>query len=225
MPLLTFPDPEGASPEGIVAIGGDLHPETLRSAYRQGIFPWPVEDLPLLWFSPPDRGVLFFADLHVPRSLRRAANRSLLEFTIDRSFEAVIRWCAKRQRPGQPGTWITAPVIAAYSRLHRLGMAHSVEAWSGDDLVGGLYGVDVDGAFAAESMFYLQPNASKLALLYLVEHLAARGLDWLDIQVLTPHLARLGAKTIPRKAFLARLLETRGRGIQLFRSDDGKEGT
>jgi len=137
----------------------------------------------------------------------------------------VIRWCAKRQRPGQPGTWITAPVIAAYSRLHRLGMAHSVEAWSGDDLVGGLYGVDVDGAFAAESMFYLQPNASKLALLYLVEHLAARGLDWLDIQVLTPHLARLGAKTIPRKAFLARLLETRGRGIQLFRSDDGKEGT
>lgn len=216
MPRVRFPDPRSASPEGIVAIGGNLEPETLLAAYRQGIFPWPVEGLPLLWFCPPQRGVLDFADRHVPRSLLRARRRAGLRFTYDEAFPAVIRACAEKPRPGQPGTWITSEIASAYTRLHRLGVAHSVEAWRDGCLVGGLYGVDVDGAFAAESMFYHEANASKLALLELVEHLEAAGLDWIDIQVLTPHMARLGAKAIEREAFLDRLQRTRARGLRLF---------
>jgi leucyl/phenylalanyl-tRNA--protein transferase len=216
MALIQFPDPRTASPEGIVAIGGDLHPESVMAAYRHGIFPWPVERLPLLWFSPPERGVLEFAQLHLPRSLRRARHSTRLRFTLDEQFSAVIRCCATTPRPGQNGTWITPAVITAYTRLHRLGIAHSVEAWLDDRLVGGLYGVDVDGAFAAESMFYSVPNASKLALLHLIEHLRARGLSWIDIQTLTPHMQRLGAKAISREAFLVRLDATRRGGLKLF---------
>lgn len=216
MPVSVFPDPRTASAEGLVAVGGDLRPETLLAAYRQGIFPWPAEDLPLLWFSPAERAVLEFADLHVPRSLRRAGRQTALEFTLDVAFPAVIAACAGVARPGQPGTWITPAMERAYVRLHRLGIAHSVEAWRDGKLVGGLYGVDVDGAFAAESMFYRETNASKLALLRLIEHLAARGLDWLDVQVLTPHVARLGGKVIGREVFLCRLERTRARGLRLF---------
>lgn len=216
MPVIEFPDPRTATDEGILAVGGDLHPETLRLAYRQGIFPWPVEGLPLLWFSPPERAVLEFRDLHVPRSLARARRRARLHFSIDRAFAEVIGACAEMPRPGQDGTWITPQMRAAYVRLHRLGVAHSAEAWDAGQLVGGVYGVDVDGAFAAESMFYRQPDASKLALLHLIEHLRDRGLDWIDIQVLTPHLARLGAKTISREEFLSRLLRTHARGLRLF---------
>ena len=216
MALIQFPDPRTASPEGIVAIGGDLHPDSIMGAYRQGIFPWPVEKLPLLWFSPPERGVLEFADLHVPRRLARVRRQSPLRFTVDQAFAPVIRACADTPRPGQRGTWITAAVAMAYVRLHRMGVAHSVEAWDGHGLVGGIYGVEVDGAFAAESMFYHQPNASKLALLSLIDHLKARGLDWMDIQTLTPHMARLGGKTISRDEFLAKLQATRARGLRLF---------
>jgi leucyl/phenylalanyl-tRNA--protein transferase len=216
MAIIHFPDPRTASPEGIVAIGGDLHPDSVLAAYRQGIFPWPVERLPLLWFCPPERAVLEFAELHVPRSLARARRTVKLHFTIDAAFDAVIRGCAQARRPGQQGTWITPAVISGYMRLHRLGAAHSVEAWHGDRLVGGLYGVDVDGAFAAESMFYRVPNASKLAILHLVDHLRARGLEWIDIQTLTPHMVRLGAKAIGREEFLARLRTTRARRLTLF---------
>ena len=216
MAIIQFPDPRTASPEGIVAIGGDLHPESVLAAYRQGIFPWPVEKLPLLWFCPAERGVLDFAALHVPRSLRRARRQSALYFTIDKAFRSVIRGCAETARPGQQGTWITPAVIQAYVRLHDRGIAHSVEAWAGDALVGGVYGVDVDGAFAAESMFYRQPSASKLALLHLVDHLRVRGLDWIDVQTLTPHMARLGARLVGRDAFLDRLQRTRARGLSLF---------
>jgi leucyl/phenylalanyl-tRNA--protein transferase len=216
MPFTEFPDPRAATPEGIVAVGADLHPTTLLAAYRAGIFPWPVDGLPLLWFCPPERAVLEFAALHVSRSLARARRRRCLQFTIDRAFSAVIRACARVPRPGQAGTWITPAVIAAYTRLHHLGFAHSVEAWDGAELVGGVYGVDVDGAFAAESMFRHRSDASKLALLFLVDHLRGAGLDWLDVQVLTPHLARLGARTIDRAAFLARLAATRRRGLRPF---------
>jgi len=216
MPVAAFPDPRTSTPDGIVAVGGDLHPDSLRLAYRQGIFPWPVAGLPLLWFCPPERGVLEFAQLHIPRSLRHARRQSPLQFTTDRAFPAVIRACASTPRPGQDGTWITPAIVAAYTRLHGMGVVHSIEAWRGERLVGGLYGVDVDGAFAAESMFFYEPNASKLALLHLVEHLRGRGLDWIDIQVLTPHMARLGAHTIRRDAFLARLQHTRARGLVLF---------
>jgi leucyl/phenylalanyl-tRNA--protein transferase len=216
MAIIQFPDPRTASPEGIVAIGGDLHPESILAAYRQGIFPWPVEKLPLLWFSPPERGVLDFGELHVPRSLRRARQRTTLQFSIDRAFPAVIAACAESPRPGQHGTWITPAVVAAYTRLSRMGIAHSVEAWREGRLVGGVYGVDIDGAFAAESMFYVEENASKLALLHLVECLKVVGLDWIDIQTLTPHMERLGAKAVGREAFLRRLQLTRRRGLRLF---------
>jgi leucyl/phenylalanyl-tRNA--protein transferase len=216
VPVRRFPDPRSASRDGLVAVGGDLHPDSLRLAYRHGIFPWPAPGLPLLWFSPPERGVLDFADLHVPRSLERAGRRSPWRLTVDADFSAVIRGCAGTPRPDQDGTWITPDIVEAYEHLHALGVAHSAEAWDGDRLVGGIYGVDVDGAFAAESMFYREPNASKLALLHLVAHLGARGLDWLDIQVLTPHMARLGARGMARDRFLARLAATRARGLRLF---------
>jgi len=216
MPVVEFPDPRSANSDGIVAVGGDLHPQSLLLAYRQGIFPWPVEGMPLLWFCPAERGVLEFSELHLPRSLAAAHRRTRLRFSIDAAFSDVIHACASSKRPEQEGTWITPEVIAAYVRFHRLGYAHSVEAWHADRLVGGIYGVDVGGAFAAESMFYREPNASKLALLHLIEHLGSRGLDWIDIQVLTPHLSRLGAKTIGRNEFLKKLRQTRARRLQLF---------
>lgn len=199
-----------------MAIGGNLQPENVMEAYRRGIFPWPIEGLPLVWFSPRERAVLEFADLHIPRSLGRERRRAGLRFTIDANFSAVIRACASTQRAGETGTWITPGIIRAYSELHRRGFVHSVEAWEGDALVGGLYGVEADGAFAGESMFYLRPNASKLALLFLIEHLNSRGLDWLDIQMLTPHMELLGAKLITRDRFLEKLAHTRSRRLKLF---------
>lgn len=216
MAVFHFPDPETATPEGIVAVGGDLETDTLRSAYAQGIFPWPVDGLPLLWFCPPQRAVLEFHRLHVPRSLRRERRRSMLQFTIDAAFADVIAACARTPRPGQTGTWITEEMRVAYIRLHREGRAHSVEAWEGERLVGGIYGVDAGGAFAAESMFYRRPYASKLALLHLIEHLQGRGLEWLDVQVLTPHMAQLGAANVPRREFLRRLQWALVRGLVLF---------
>lgn len=216
MPVRRFPDPRTANPDGVVAIGGDLHPDTLRLAYRQGIFPWPARGLPLLWFSPPARGILDFADLHLPRSLVRARAHTRFRCTIDHAFADVIRGCAETPRPDQEGTWITADIHAAYVRLHALGIAHSAETWDGNRLIGGIYGVDVDGAFAAESMFYREPHASKLALLHLIEHLQRGGLDWLDIQVLTPHMERFGARAVPRELFLTRLAATRARRLVLF---------
>lgn len=202
--------------DDIVAVGADLEPSTLLGAYRRGIFPWPVEGLPMLWFCPRERAVLDFARLHVPRSLARARRQTTLRFSIDSDFPAVIAACAATPRPVQDGTWITPDIIAAYTRLHRLGAAHSIEAWRGERLVAGLYGVEVDGVFAAESMFYREPNASKLVLLHLVEHLRAGGLDWIDVQVMTPHMARLGARTMTRGAFLRLLARTQARRLRPF---------
>jgi leucyl/phenylalanyl-tRNA--protein transferase len=208
------------SPEDIVAVGGDLRPETLVRAYRHGVFPWPVEGLPLLWFCPAERAVLDFAALRVGRSLARARRRSTLRFTVDADFAGVIRACATAPRPGQDGSWITPAMIVAYERLHARGFAHSVEAWRGPALVGGVYGVAVDGAFSAESMFHAEPDASKLALLALVDRLRAGGVGWMDIQILTPHMERLGARTEPRAAYLARLARTRARGLRPFAPGD-----
>jgi leucyl/phenylalanyl-tRNA--protein transferase len=216
MPVRRFPDPRTAAIDGIVAIGGDLHPETLLLAYRQGIFPWPMQGLPLTWMCPEERAVLEFDALHIPRSLAQTRRKSPFRFTIDKAFPEVIAACARAKRPDQPGTWITGPMMRAYVRFHELGHAHSVEAWEGDELVGGLYGVDVDGLFAGESMFRLRPNASKLALLHLIDHLRERGAEWIDIQIMTPHFELLGARNIPRDQFLVRLAEARERGIKLF---------
>ncbi|HEX8138497.1 MAG TPA: leucyl/phenylalanyl-tRNA--protein transferase [Pyrinomonadaceae bacterium] len=217
MALIRFPDPRYATPEGIVAIGGDLRPENVLEAYRRGIFPWPIDEgLPLVWFCPQERAILEFASLHVSRSLARERRRTSLRFTIDQAFREVISLCARTPRAGETGTWITAEVIRSYTELHAAGHVHSVEAWEGELLVGGVYGVDAGGAFAGESMFHLRPNASKLALLFLIEHLRGRGLEWMDIQMLTPHMERLGATVISREHFLQKLAQARAHNLRLF---------
>ncbi len=199
-----------------MAIGEDFSVETLRDAYRHGIFPWPHERLPLPWFSPRRRTVIFFDELHVGRTLRKAMKRSDLTYTIDRDFHAVIRACAGTPRPDQDGTWIDERIVAAYTRFHDAGDAHSVEVWRGEELVGGLYGIDAGGLFTGESMFYRASDASKLALLFLVEHLRERGATWLDCQVMTPHMEALGAREIGRGRFLDLLREAQAAGLTLF---------
>jgi len=187
----------------VVATSDTVWPELLIDAYEHGVFPWPSSEEDLIpWCSPKKRAVLFFSELRLPRSLARARRSSLYHFTRDHAFAEVISACAAQPRPGQNGTWITSDMIRAYVELHRLGRAHSVEAWEGDQLVGGIYGVDSGGAFSAESMFYSKPNASKLALLHLVDLLKEKGSEWLDIQQLTPHLEKLGAREIKRSDFL-----------------------
>jgi leucyl/phenylalanyl-tRNA--protein transferase len=210
-----FPDPRYARGD-IVAIGDDLSVDTLREAYRSGIFPWPHEGLPLPWFSPRRRTVIVFDELHVGRTLRKAARSAPYRFTIDRAFERVIDACAESERPEQDGTWISDDIVAAYTRFHRAGDAHSVEAWDGELLAGGLYGIDAGGVFTGESMFHHAPDASKLALLFLVEHLRSRGATWLDCQVMTPHMEALGAREIARGKYLDMLAEAQTRGLRLF---------
>lgn len=216
MPIARFPDPRSAPDDGLLAIGGDFHPESLLLAYSQGIFPWPLNGLPLAWFSPAERAVLEFDELHIPRSLAKARERAPFRYSIDEAFPEVIRACAAIRRPDQPGTWITPQMLEAYIEFHRLGYAHSVEVWEGEELVGGLYGVDAGGLFGGESMFHRRSNASKLAFLHLVDHLRSRGATWLDIQTMTPHFEVLGAKLIPRDTFLERLAAARARGLRLF---------
>ena len=209
-----FPDPRYTRGD-VVAVGDDLRVETLRDAYRHGIFPWPHEELPLPWFSPRRRTVLVFDQLHVGRTLRRSMKRSPYTLTIDRAFEDVIAACATSPRDDD-GTWIGPEIVAAYTRLHRAGDAHSVEVWRGEELVGGLYGVDAGGVFTGESMFHRAANASKLALLFLVDHLRGRGATWLDCQVMTDHMRHLGAREIARPRFLDMLAEAQARALTLF---------
>ena len=210
-----FPDPRYARGD-VVAIGDDLRVETLRDAYRHGIFPWPHENLPMPWFSPRRRTVIVFDELHVGRSLRKAQRRSGFTYTIDRAFDKVIASCAGTPRGDETGTWIGPEIIAAYTDLHRAGDAHSVEVWRDDALVGGLYGVDAGGLFTGESMFHVAADASKLALLFLIEHLCTRGATWLDCQVMTPHMEALGAREIKRAQFLDMLAEKQASGRSLF---------
>jgi leucyl/phenylalanyl-tRNA--protein transferase len=201
---LTFPPPHLAE-DGLLAVGGDLRPERLLTAYSQGIFPWYEDGLPILWHSPDPRMVLVAEELHVPRSLAKTIRRRPYQITLDAAFRDVVEACAATPRPGQEGTWITADMIAAYEVIHRLGYAHSVEAWRGDELVGGLYGVSLGGAFFGESMFARAPDASKVAFVTLVRDLAARGITLIDCQVYTDHLSRFGAREWPRKRYLRAL--------------------
>ena len=212
--LIHFIDPE-KSINGIVALGGPLTTTNLLRAYCRGIFPWPIDNI-VPWCCPEERGILEFNELHVPRRLART--RLNFQFTIDRAFPQVISHCATVKRKHESGTWITGQMIRAYCELHRLGHAHSVEVWEGTELVGGLYGVDASGSFAGESMFSLRSNASKLALLFLIEHLKERGLDWIDIQMLSPHLEALGAKVVSRAEFLDKLTATQQRNLTLFQT-------
>ena len=200
-----------------VSFGDKLTVQNLTDAYRLGIFPWHVDGLPLPWYCPAKRAILEFSDLHVPRSLERARRKRPYAFTIDKEFGKVIRACAAMRRPDQAGTWITDDFIRGYIKLHEAGMAHSIEAWDENGkLVGGLYGVDAGGAFCGESMFHTAANASKLALLFLIDHLRERGASWIDAQVMTPHIRALGAKEIKRKEFLAKLKEAQNADLKLF---------
>jgi leucyl/phenylalanyl-tRNA---protein transferase len=202
---LVFPPAEHADPSGLLAVGGDLSPERLVLAYSQGIFPWYSRGQPILWHSPDPRMVLLAEDLHVPASLRKTARRRPFELRLDTAFAAVIEGCARVPRPGQGGTWITPAMKRAYLELHRRGFAHSAEAWSEGRLVGGLYGVSLGGAFFGESMFALEPDASKLAFVRLVEQLERWKIGLVDCQVYTDHLARFGAREWPRADYLSAL--------------------
>jgi leucyl/phenylalanyl-tRNA--protein transferase len=207
-PSRFFPQAEDADADGIVGFGGKLTPEWLLDAYQHGIFPWPSgePDFPMVWWSPDPRAIIEIDRFHVSRRLRQTCNSRRFAVSLDRDFPGVIHGCATAG--GRKGhTWLTKQMIAAYTRLHRLGHAHSVEVWREEELAGGTYGVAVGGLFAAESMFYRVRDASKVALVHLVEHLRRRGYVLLDIQQLTPHTARFGAIEIPRREYLARLAE------------------
>jgi len=197
-----FPSPDQATAEGVVAIGGELTPDRLLVAYRSGIFPWYEEGLPVLWWSPHPRAILELDALHVSRRLDRTIRRQSYRFSVNEAFESVMRACGAERTEG---TWITRAMIAAYTDLHRRGHAHSVEIWDGDALVGGVYGVAVGGLFAGESMFHRRRDASKIALVKLVEHLRERGFVLFDLQILNDHTARMGAREIARNEYLRRL--------------------
>lgn len=205
-PSRFFPAAETADQHGLVCVGGGLSPELLLDAYRHGLFPWPLIpgiDLPQ-WWSPDPRAIFEMDGLHVSRRLRQTLRSGKYTATIDRDFAGVIHGCATAgDRRGN--TWLTPPMIAAYSQLHELGHAHSIEVWSGDELAGGTYGVAIGGFFAAESMFFRRRDASKVALVHLLAHLNNRGYQLLDIQQLTDHTASLGAVEIPRTEYLRRL--------------------
>jgi len=201
---LVFPPVEEAAGNGLLAVGGDLRPERLLLAYRQGIFPW-YEREPILWFSPDPRMVLRAEELRVPTSLAKTLKKGVYRVSLDTAFEGVIEACATAKRPGQRTTWITPAMRRAYRELHRRGFAHSAEAWLGETLAGGLYGVSLGGAFFGESMFTRAKDASKVALVSLVRQLAAWGIDLIDSQVYTEHLARFGAREWPRREYLEAL--------------------
>ncbi len=202
-----FPDPEEAEPDGLLAVGGDLSPKRLLTAYANGIFPWYAEGSPILWWSTNPRLVLLPDQFHLPRSLRRVLNSGRFTFTMDADFSAVIRACARAPRPDQDGTWIVDDMVRAYVGLHELGYAHSVETWLDGELVGGLYGVSIGSAFFGESMFYSMPDASKAAFAVLVEQLTRWGFSMIDCQQTTRHLLRFGAVEMLRFRFLALLRE------------------
>lgn len=204
-PSQFFPPAEKVDPEGLVGFGGEITPEWLLDAYRHGIFPWPITDFeaPIAWWSPDPRAIIDLDRFRVPRRLRRTCRSGRFTLTRDRDFAGVIRGCATADRPG--GTWLTSQMIEAYIRFHELGHAHSVEVWHQRQLVGGTYGVAIAGMFAAESKFYRVRDASKVALVHLVEHLRCCGHSLLDIQQLTPHTVQFGAIEIPRREYLARL--------------------
>jgi leucyl/phenylalanyl-tRNA--protein transferase len=208
MPLrrrLLFPPVSWASPDGVIAVGGRPDPETLKAAYSRGIFPWPHQDLPLLWFSPDPRFVLPPGEAHVGRSLRREMRRGVFGIRADTAFREVIHGCAARPRPGQDGTWITEEMIAGYLALHEEGLAHSIEAWRDGKLVGGLYGISMGGVFFGESMFAEVPNASKVAFATLLANLIRWRFTLVDCQAYTDHLASFGAVEWRRSRFLAAL--------------------
>lgn len=197
-----FPDVEWADESGLLAIGGNLEVATLVEAYSLGIFPWPIVGIEeITWFAPPRRGVLFFEELHVPRSFRKFERKHPYRMQRNTNFEKVISFCAGL-RAVDEGTWITPAMQQAYTKLHEQGFAHSIECYQGTELVGGLYGVQLGRYFAAESMFHLKPNTSKLCLIQLVKQLKEQGATWIDCQQCTPVLKAFGGREISREEFM-----------------------
>ena len=204
-----FPHPSLAGPDGIVAIGSNLKAQTLITAYSFGIFPWFNEDQPIIWWSPDPRFVLFPEELKISKSMRSYFNQNKFRCTFDHAFDHVILACQRIKRQGQYGTWITEDMKSAYKTLHRLGVAHSVEVWNDDMLVGGLYGLSIGKMFFGESMFALESNASKFGFISLIKTLKAKGYFLIDCQQETKHLKSLGARGIPRNEFLDFLARNR----------------
>jgi leucyl/phenylalanyl-tRNA--protein transferase len=202
-----FPDPAEAEGDGLLAVGGDLHPARLLEAYARGIFPWFNPGDPILWWSPPERTLWLPGDFQLSTNLRKSLRRAAFEIRVDSAFEAVMRACASAPRHGQPGTWISEEMIAAYADLHRRGFAHSFEAWKDGELAGGLYGLSLGAAFFGESMCSLRPDASKAAFAALCGRVFGWGFRFIDGQLANPHLSRLGARSVPRTDYLARLAE------------------
>jgi leucyl/phenylalanyl-tRNA--protein transferase len=196
-----------AEPNGLLCAGGNLSPQRIIEAYRNGIFPWYSPGEPILWWSPDPRMVLVPSEFKLSRTLRRTLRTGTHQVRLDSDFAAVIGACARTSRKGQAGTWISAPMQAAYCALHELGFAHSVEAWVDDTLVGGLYGLAIGRMFYGESMFSHATDASKIALAHLARFLETEGFGLIDCQMNTPHLASLGAREIPRSEFIASLRE------------------
>ncbi len=198
---IVFPLVEMAEPNGLLAVGGDLHPARLIQAYTLGIFPWYGPNSPILWWSPDPRLALFPEDFHVSRSLRRVLNSRRFEVSYDTCFARVVAACADAVRSQGPGTWLVPEMQRAYGLLHQAGLAHSAEVWEEGELVGGLYGVALGRAFFGESMFHVRNNASKVALADLVRRLRAWGFHLIDCQQATEHMMRHGAREIPRRLF------------------------
>ncbi|MCU1462840.1 MAG: leucyl/phenylalanyl-tRNA--protein transferase [Acidimicrobiales bacterium] len=209
-----LPEPADADESGLVGFGADLEPTTLVAAYRNGLFPWPHDDVPLPWFSPDPRAVIPTGGVRVTRSLRRQLARSGWTATVDAAFAAVVDACAA-PRPDGEGTWVTAAMRGAYRALHELGWAHSVEVWAADELVGGLYGVQVGGCFTGESMFHHAPDASKAALVELDARFSQAGGALIDCQMPTNHLESLGARAVDRPIFLDALAQVRDDDVRL----------
>lgn len=206
MRRVVFPPIEEATEDGLVAIGGDLEIDTLKAAYQQGIFPWPISvELPLAWFSPDPRGILEFQDLHLSRSFEKFLKKNTFTVTFNQAFSEIIRACAVISRKGQRDTWITPQIIKGYEKLFEFGEAYSVDVWQEDQLVGGLYGVVMGEFVSGESMFMKEDNASKLALYSLIQVLLKNGVKRLDTQMVTPVVEQFGGKYIPRKQFIKSL--------------------
>jgi leucyl/phenylalanyl-tRNA--protein transferase len=197
-----FPKVELAEEDGLLAVGGDLSPGRLLTAYQMGIFPWYNEDSPILWWSPNPRWVLEPAQVHVSRSMAKVLKRGTFRVSFDEAFDRVIEACRAAPRPGQDGTWLVDDMVAAYNELHQLGFAHSVEVWQEHELVGGMYGISLGGCFFGESMFSKVTNSSKTALIGLARKLESHNFLMIDCQVHTPHLESMGAQEMPRSEFV-----------------------